>query len=119
MCDACQADLAKHVRSVYGMSWHTSRPWQSLKQTRQSHQANEVYTSFMQCRFADTPEEKARKLAKKTSLPSSKLTSYDLLQSLAGQYQLTMDGVHPGLPAGFAGFSATGVSDAASKHCDL
>ena len=70
---------------------------------------------LMQCRFADTPEEKARKLAKKTSLPSSKLTSYDLLQSLAGQYQLTMDGVHPGLPAGFAGFSATGVPDGASE----
>ena len=68
------------------------------------------------CRFADTPEEKARKLAKKTCLPPSKVASYDLLQSLAGQYQLTMDGMHPGLPAGFTGFSATGIPDGGSKH---
>lgn len=63
-------------------------------------------------RFADTPEEKARKLAKKASLPPSKFPSFDLLQSLAGQYQLSMDGIHPGLPAGFTSFSAAGVPEA-------
>lgn len=67
------------------------------------------------CRFADTPEEKARKLAKKASLPPTKLQSFDLLQSIAGQYQLSMDGLHPGLPAGFTAFTAGGVPDANGK----
>ena len=68
------------------------------------------------CRFADTPEEKARKLAKKASLPPGKFPSLDLLQSIAGQYQLSMDGMHPGLPAGFTAFSAAGIPDANGGH---
>jgi len=68
------------------------------------------------CRFADTPEEKARKLAKKVCLPPSKFPSFDLLQSIAGQYQLSMDGMHPRLPAGFTAFTAAGTPDANGAH---
>ena len=79
----------------------------------------EASTVFpVSCRFADTPEEKARKLAKKASLPPTKLHSFDLLQSIAGQYQLSMDGMHPGLPAGFTAFSAGGVPDANGKFSE-
>ncbi|KAL0025180.1 hypothetical protein WJX77_005036 [Trebouxia sp. C0004] len=67
-------------------------------------------------RFADTPEEKARKLAKKACLPPSKFPSFDLLQSIAGQYQLSMDGMHPGLPAGFTAFTAAGTPDASGRQ---
>lgn len=64
------------------------------------------------CRFADTPEEKARKLAKKAAQPPSKFSSFDILQSLAGGYPLSLDGMQPGLPAGFTSFSAAGIPDA-------
>ena len=63
------------------------------------------------CRFADTPEEKARKLAKKAAMPPSKISSFDILQSLAGAYPLSLDGMQPGLPAGFTSFSAAGIPD--------
>ena len=63
------------------------------------------------CRFADTPEEKARKLAKKATLPAGRFSSFDILQSLAGAYPLSMDGL-PSLPAGFTAFSAAGIPDA-------
>ncbi|KAL3133214.1 hypothetical protein ABBQ38_007101 [Trebouxia sp. C0009 RCD-2024] len=63
-------------------------------------------------RFADTPEEKARKLAKKAAQPPSKFSSFDILQSLAGGYPLSLDGMQPGLPAGFTSFSAAGIPDA-------
>lgn len=66
-------------------------------------------------RFADTPEEKARKLAKKAAVPASKFSSLDILQSLAGTYPLTMDGMAPGLPAGFTSFSAAGIPDSNGK----
>lgn len=66
-------------------------------------------------RFADTPEEKARKLAKKTAVPPNKFSSFDILQSLAGAYPLSMDGMQPGLPAGFTAFTAAGIPDANGK----
>ena len=67
--------------------------------------------SIVACRFADTPEEKARKLAKKAAMPPSKFSSFDILQSLAGAYPLSLDGMQPGLPAGFTSFSAAGIPD--------
>lgn len=69
----------------------------------------------MVCRFADTPEEKARKLAKKATMPPSKISSFDILQSLAGAYPMSLDGMQPGLPAGFTSFSAAGIPDTNSE----
>lgn len=67
------------------------------------------------CRYADTQEEKARKLAKKALVPPASHSPFDLLQSIAaGHYQM-IDGMHPGLPAGFTAFSASGVPDGNGK----
>lgn len=67
------------------------------------------------CRYADTQEEKARKLAKKAVVPPASHSPFDLLQSIAaGHYQM-IDGMHPGLPAGFTAFSASGVPDGNGK----
>ena len=71
------------------------------------------------CRFADTPEEKARKLAKKAAMPPSKFSSFDILQSLAGAYPLSLDGMQPGLPAGFTSFSAAGIPDTTGEVLTL
>ena len=64
------------------------------------------------CRYADSQEEKARKLAKKAVVPPAKYSPFDILLNIApGQYPL-MDQVHAGLPAGFTGFNASGIPDA-------
>lgn len=44
-------------------------------------------------------------------MPPSKFSSFDILQSLAGAYPLSLDGMQPGLPAGFTSFSAAGIPD--------
>ena len=98
--------LSDKVRMFHNQSLHYRQ-----------HCAGARLTNFpSDCADADTPEEKARKLAKKACLPPSKFPSFDLLQSIAGQYQLSMDGMHPGLPAGFTAFTAAGTPDANGMH---
>lgn len=89
--------------------------FQRLVCTSQPDQLSPRPMARFACRFADTPEEKARKLAKKAAMPPSKFSSFDILQSLAGAYPLSLDGMQPGLPAGFTSFSAAGIPDANGK----
>ena len=76
---------------------------------------------FPGCRYADTPEEKARKMAKKDS--SSGPLSLSPPQQTAGGFldayqQAAGSPVNmacSGLPAGFTGYSAAGVPDPAGE----